>query len=133
MQKRTLGASGLEVSALGFGCMNLNWAYGPATDRTQAITLIRAAYERGVTFFDTAEAYGPRLNESVVGGALSPVRDNVVIATKFGFDITPDGEFRGYNSRPEQIREVVRSITTPTRDRSYRSVVSTSCRSGRAD
>jgi aryl-alcohol dehydrogenase-like predicted oxidoreductase len=107
MQNRTLGTSGLQVSALGLGCMNLNWAYGPATEHTRAIALIRAAYERGVTFFDTAEAYGPRLNEAVVGDALAPFRDHVVIATKFGFDITPEGEFRGYNSRPDHIREVV--------------------------
>jgi aryl-alcohol dehydrogenase-like predicted oxidoreductase len=107
MQKRTLGNSGLDVSALGLGCMNLNWAYGPATDKPEAIRLIRAAYERGVTFFDTAEAYGPRRNEQVVGEALAPVRDQVVIATKFGFDITPDGEFRGVNSRPEHVKEVV--------------------------
>jgi aryl-alcohol dehydrogenase-like predicted oxidoreductase len=78
MRKRTLGRSGLEVSALGLGCMNLNWAYGPATDRQSAVRLIRAAYERGVTFFDTAEAYGPRLNEIVVGEALAPVRDQVL-------------------------------------------------------
>jgi aryl-alcohol dehydrogenase-like predicted oxidoreductase len=107
MQTRKLGTHGPEVSALGLGCMNLNWAYGPATDRAEAIALIRAAHERGVTFFDTAEAYGPRLNETVVGEALASVRDAVVIATKFGFDITPEGEFRGYNSRPEHIREVV--------------------------
>jgi aryl-alcohol dehydrogenase-like predicted oxidoreductase len=106
MQKRKLGNSGLEVTALGLGCMNLNWAYGPATEKPAAIALIRAAYDRGVTFFDTAEAYGPRLNEIVVGEALAPFRDQVVIATKFGFDITEAGEFRGYNSRPEHIRRV---------------------------
>jgi len=106
MQTRTLGQN-LEVTALGFGCMNLNWAYGPATDKQEAIALIRTAHERGVTFFDTAEAYGPRLNEYVVGEAIAPVRDEVVIATKFGFDITPDGEFRGFNSRPEHIKQVV--------------------------
>ena len=98
MQTRNLG--NLEVSALGLGCMNLNWAYGPPTDKQEAITLIRSAYERGVTFFDTAEAYGPRLNEEVVGEALKPFRDQVVIATKFGFDIGPDGEFRGLNTSP---------------------------------
>src|SRR5688572_24460438 len=87
--------------------MNLNWAYGPATAKGEAIALIRAAYDRGVTFFDTAEAYGPRLNEQVVGEAVAPFRDAVVIATKFGFDITPDGEFRGLNSRPDHIREVI--------------------------
>jgi aryl-alcohol dehydrogenase-like predicted oxidoreductase len=107
MQKRTLGKSGLAVTALGLGCMNLNWAYGPATPKADAIRLIRAAYERGVTFFDTAEAYGPRLNEIVVGEALGSVRDEVVLATKFGFDITEGGEFRGFNSRPEHIQRVV--------------------------
>jgi aryl-alcohol dehydrogenase-like predicted oxidoreductase len=107
VQKRKLGRNGPEVTALGLGCMNLNWAYGPATDRAEAIALIRAAHERGVTFFDTAEAYGPRLNESVVGEALASVRDEVIIATKFGFAITPEGEFRGYDSRPEHVREVV--------------------------
>lgn len=106
MQMRELGRSGLTVSALGLGCMNLNWAYGPATDKGEAVKLIRAAHDRGVTFFDTAEAYGPRLNEIVVGEALGSVRDQVVIATKFGFDITPDGEFRGLNSRPEHIKQV---------------------------
>jgi pyridoxine 4-dehydrogenase len=104
MQKRTLGNSGLEVSALGLGCMGLSYGYGPATDRTQAVSLIRAAFERGVTFFDTAEAYGPFINEEVVGEALEPLRDQVVIATKFGFR---DGNVgAGLDSRPERIREV---------------------------
>ena len=85
MQKRTLGKSGLEVSALGLGCMGLSFGYGPATEKEQAIELIRTAYESGVTFFDTAEAYGPYLNEELVGEALAPFRDKVVIATKFGF------------------------------------------------
>ncbi len=85
MQKRTLGKSNLEVSALGLGCMGLSYGYGPATDKEEAIKLIRAAFERGVTFFDTAEAYGPFTNEEVVGEAVSPFRDHVVIATKFGF------------------------------------------------
>ena len=104
MQKRTLGSGGLEVSALGLGCMGLSFGYGPATDRGEAIALIRAAYERGVTFFDTAEAYGPGVNEEVVGEALAPFRDQVVIATKFGF---VDGVVaRGLDSRPENIRKV---------------------------
>jgi aryl-alcohol dehydrogenase-like predicted oxidoreductase len=104
MQKRKLGRTGLEVSALGLGCMGLSFAYGPATDRQEAIKLIRAAHERGVTFFDTAEAYGPGVNEEVVGEALAPVRDAVVIATKFGFkDGIPN---HGLDSRPERIREV---------------------------
>jgi aryl-alcohol dehydrogenase-like predicted oxidoreductase len=104
MQKRELGRSGLEVSALGFGCMGLSFGYGPATDKQQAITLIRAAVERGVTFFDTAEAYGPFVNEEVVGEALEPFRKDVVIATKFGFK---EGVSRnGLDSRPERIRQV---------------------------
>ena len=104
MQKRLLGESGLEVSALGFGCMGLSYGYGPATDRKDAIALIRAAYERGVTFFDTAEAYGPGINEEVVGEALEPLRDQVVIATKFGF--VNGVPAQGLDSRPERIRQV---------------------------
>lgn len=107
MEKRTLGRSGLEVSALGLGCMGFDFAYGPATDRQQAVALIRAAVERGVTLFDTAEIYGPFSNEELVGEALAPVRDRVVIATKFGFDIDPaTGKQRGVDSRPAHIREV---------------------------
>jgi aryl-alcohol dehydrogenase-like predicted oxidoreductase len=107
VEHRTLGNSGLEVSAIGFGCMGLNFGYGPATDKGEAIALIRAAHERGVTFFDTAEVYGPYTNEEVVGEALAPVRERVVIATKFGWDIDPEkGPLRGLNSRPEQIRRV---------------------------
>jgi aryl-alcohol dehydrogenase-like predicted oxidoreductase len=86
MKTRELGRSGLTVSALGLGCMGLSYGYGPATDRSDAIALIRAAHDRGVTFFDTAEAYGPFVNEEVVGEALQPIRDRVVIATKFGFE-----------------------------------------------
>ena len=104
MKKRKLGKSSLEVSAIGFGCMGLSFGYGPATERQHAITLIRTAFDRGVTFFDTAEAYGPFLNEEVVGEAVEPFRKNVMIATKFGFQ---DGEPRkGLDSRPERIREV---------------------------
>jgi aryl-alcohol dehydrogenase-like predicted oxidoreductase len=108
MQKRTLGKSNLEVSALGLGCMGMSSAYGPAADKREMITLIRAAFARGITFFDTAEAYGPFLNEELVGEALAPVRKDVVIATKFGFDIDLDtGERRsGLNSRPEHITAV---------------------------
>src|SRR5690554_1873207 len=103
MKKRKLGNSGLEVSALGFGCMGLNFGYGPATDKQQAVKLIRAAYEQGITFFDTAEAYGAE-NEELVGEALAPFRKDVVIATKFGFE---DGNSnKGQDSRPERIREV---------------------------
>lgn len=104
MQKRVLGQSGLEVSALGLGCMGLSFGYGPATDRTEAVSLLRAAHDRGVTFFDTAEAYGPGDNEEVVGEALAPVRDQVVIATKFGFENGRPSD--GLNSRPERIRQV---------------------------
>ena len=107
MKKRTLGNSGVEVSALGFGCMGLNFSYGHALANDESIALIREAVDRGVTFFDTAEVYGPYTNEEIVGEALRPVRDRVVIATKFGFDIDPDtGKMRGMNSRPEQIRKV---------------------------
>jgi aryl-alcohol dehydrogenase-like predicted oxidoreductase len=107
MRKRTLGKSGLEVSALGFGCMGLSYGYGPAIERQQAIDVMRRAFERGVTFFDTAEAYGPFTNEGLVGEALAPHREGAVIATKFGFDIAPDGQRRGrLNSRPEHIKQV---------------------------
>jgi len=105
MQKRELGKSGLEVSAIGFGCMGLNFSYGHALSNDESITLIRQAVERGETFFDTAEVYGPYTNEEIVGAALKPVRDQVVIATKFGFNIV-DGKMAGMNSRPEQIRAV---------------------------
>lgn len=104
MQKRRLGKSNLEVSALGLGCMGLSYGYGPATDRQEAIRLIRAAFERGVTFFDTAEAYGPFLNEEVVGEALEPIREQVVIGTKFGFRNGNSSE--PSDSRPERIRQV---------------------------
>ncbi len=105
MQQRQLGKNGLTVSALGFGCMGLSHGYGPATDKQQAIALIRAAVDKGVTFFDTAEIYGPYLNEDVVGEALAPVRDQVVIATKFGFDCEQPGQV--LNSRPEHIHAAV--------------------------
>ncbi|MDM0014516.1 aldo/keto reductase [Variovorax sp. J22P168] len=104
MKTRQLGNSGLEVSALGLGCMGLSYGYGPATDTADAVKLIRAAVERGITFFDTAEAYGPFVNEGVVGEALEPIRDQVVIATKFGFR---EGDTaKGLDSRPERIRQV---------------------------
>ena len=105
MQKRRLGTSGLEVSALGFGCMGISFGYGPAADLTQGIDIIRAAVDGGVTFFDTAEAYGPFANEELVGQALGPVRDQVVIATKFGFKFET-GKQAGLDSRPSHIREV---------------------------
>lgn len=104
MKTRILGNSGLEVSAIGLGCMGLSYGYGPATETREAVALIRAAFERGVTFFDTAEAYGPFVNEEVLGEALAPFRDRVVIATKFGF---PGGDVqKGLDSRPENIRAV---------------------------
>jgi aryl-alcohol dehydrogenase-like predicted oxidoreductase len=107
MQKRKLGNSGLEVSSIGLGCMGLSFGYGPAVDTQQGISLIRSAVERGVTLFDTAEVYGPFTNEALVGEALAPFRKDVVIATKFGFDIDPStGQQRGLNSRPEHIKEV---------------------------
>ncbi len=106
MIKRKLGKSGLEVSAIGLGCMGMNWAYGPAADKNEMIKLIHAAVERGVTFFDTAEYYGPFTNEELLGEALAPYRDRVVIATKFGFDIK-DGRDVGLNSHPEHIKQVV--------------------------
>jgi aryl-alcohol dehydrogenase-like predicted oxidoreductase len=105
MQKRVLGKSRLEVSAIGFGCMGLNFSYGHGLSKEESITLIRQAVERGETFFDTAEVYGPYTNEEIVGEALRPVRNRVVIATKFGFNIV-DGKMAGMNSRPEQIRRV---------------------------
>jgi aryl-alcohol dehydrogenase-like predicted oxidoreductase len=106
MQKRRLGKSNLEVSALGLGCMGLSYGYGPATEQQEAIALIRAAFERGVTFFDTAEAYGPYKNEELLGEALAPFRDQVVIATKFGFEFDVNGGQSGMNSKPEHIRDV---------------------------
>jgi len=110
MQKRHLGNSGLAVSALGLGCMGMSVNYGPPENRQEMIALLRSAVDRGVTFFDTAEAYGPFINEELVGEGLAPVRDQVVIATKFGFDIDPQtGERRGLNSRPEHIKQAAES------------------------
>ena len=106
MQKRTLGESQLEVSAVGLGCMGMSFSYGPPHDKQEMIALIRAAVGRGVTFFDTAQVYGPFTNEELVGEALEPVRDQVVIATKFGFDLE-DGQNRGLDSRPETIKRTV--------------------------
>jgi len=114
MQKRTLGRNGLDVSAIGYGCMGLEAVYGPATDRQEAVRIIRAAVDRGVTHFDTAEVYGPFTNEMVVGDALAPVRDQVSIATKFGWDIDERTATRrgGLNSRPDHIRHVVDAMLT---------------------
>jgi len=105
MQARTLGSSNLVVSAMGYGCMGLESVYGPGAGRQEGIAIIRAAVERGVTLFDTAEAYGPFKNEQLVGEALAPVRDRVIMATKFGFGINPDGTRYGLDSRPEHIRQ----------------------------
>ena len=108
MQKRTLGKD-LEVSAIGLGCMSMTSAYGPAADKTEMIQLMRTAHDQGITFFDTAEAYGPFTNEELVGEALEPIRNQVVIATKFGFDIDPETGKRGpgTNSRPEHVKAAV--------------------------
>src|SRR5436309_10364886 len=106
MKKRELGKSGLEVSAIGLGCMGMSSGYGPPKDKEEMISLLRAAVERGVTFFDTAEIYGPFTNEELVGEALAPMRRLVVIATKFGFKIGPKGEQMGVDSRPERIKQV---------------------------
>jgi aryl-alcohol dehydrogenase-like predicted oxidoreductase len=109
MQKRKLGKSNLEVSALGLGCMGMSFGYGPAGDKGEMISLLRTAVERGITFFDTAEVYGPFLNEELVGEALAPFRGQVVIATKFGFNLNPDGSpgWQGLNSQPEHIQQAV--------------------------
>ena len=100
MQKRQLGKSGLEVSALGLGCMGMSFSYGPPKDKQEMTALLRAAVDRGITFFDTAEVYGPFLNEELVGEALAPFRERVVIATKFGFDLSPDSDPRGMKRLP---------------------------------
>lgn len=110
MKTRTLGTSGLQVSAIGYGCMGLTGVYDAGADRREAIAVLHAAVERGVTMFDTAEAYGPFTNEAVVGEALAPFRERVVMATKFGFGINPDGTRYGVDSRPEHIRQVVESM-----------------------
>src|SRR6202044_1850977 len=107
MQTRKLGTGGLEVSALGFGCMGMSFGYGPPKDKKEMTALLHTAVDRGVTFFDTAEVYGPLINEELVGEALAPFRDRVVIATKFGFKIGADGKQGGVDSRPEQIRAAV--------------------------
>src|SRR3954454_8750029 len=107
MQKRNLGKSGLEVSAIGLGCMGMSFGYGPTGDKQEMISVIRVAVERGITFFDTAEVYGPFTNEELVGEALAPFRGHVVVATKFGFNLDPNtGKQAGLDSRPEHIKEV---------------------------
>src|SRR5438445_6549613 len=108
MQKRTLGKGNLEVSAIGLGCMGMSWSYGPAKDKQEMISLLRAAVDRGVTFFDTAEVYGPFTNEELVGEALEPFRNQAVIATKFGWEanLNDGGKWTALNSRPEHIKQV---------------------------
>src|ERR1700728_1627151 len=109
MQKRKLGKSNLEVSALGLGCMGMSFSYGPPKDKREMTSLLRTAVERGVTFFDTAEVYGPLLNEELVGEALAPFRKQVLIATKFGWEANPEdgGKWSALNSRPEHIKQVI--------------------------
>jgi aryl-alcohol dehydrogenase-like predicted oxidoreductase len=123
MNKRMLGTSGLEVSALGLGCMGMSFGYGPAADKNEMIALIRSAVDRGVMLFDTAQVYGPFTNEELVGEALAPVRDRVVIATKFGFEFDADGKTAGLNSRPAHIRKTtedsLRRLRTGTIDLLY--------------
>jgi aryl-alcohol dehydrogenase-like predicted oxidoreductase len=123
MQKRKLGNSNLEVSTLGLGCMGMSFGYGPAKDKQEMISLIRTAVERGITLFDTAEVYGPFTNEELVGEALAPFRDQVVIATKFGFKLDTDGKTIGVDSRPEHIKEVaeasLKRLQTETIDLFY--------------
>ena len=123
MEKRKLGNSGLEVSALGLGCMGMSFAFPPFPDRRDMIGLLRSAVERGETFFDTAEAYGPYSNEELVGEALEPFRDRVVIATKFGFVFDADGRQTGVNSRPEHVKAVAEASLRRlriTRSRAFR-------------
>src|ERR1700688_271077 len=115
MKKRKLGKSNLEISAIGLGCMGLSFGLGPAIDKKDGISLIRTAVERGVTFFDTAEVYGPFTNEKLVGEALAPVRAQVVIATKFGFQFDETGKQAGLNSRPEHIKQVAEASLTRLR------------------
>src|SRR4051812_16794080 len=110
MQTRELGRSGLKVSALGYGCMGLSGSYNAPLPKSEGIAMIRAAFERGVTFFDTAEAYGPFANEALLGEAVKPFRDEIVIATKFGFGINPDGSRYGLDSRPDHIKQVVEAM-----------------------
>src|SRR5437660_2481362 len=123
MQKCKLGNGNLEVSALGLGCMGLSYGYGPAADKQEAISLIRSAVDRGITFFDTAEAYGPFTNEELLGEALAPFRTQVVIATKFGFKFEGNGGQSGTDSRPEHIKEVaeasLKRLKTDTMDLFY--------------
>ena len=132
MQKRKLGKSNLEVSAIGLGCMGMSFGYGPAGDKQEMISLIRSAVEQGVTFFDTAEVYGPFTNEELVGEALAPFREQVVIATKFGFDFD-GGKQGGLNSRPAHIKAGRRGLAQAAQDRPHRSALPASGGPERAD
>src|SRR5260370_38826725 len=140
MQKRKLGNSNLEVSTLGLGCMGMSYGYGPAADKQEMISLIRTAVERGITFFDTAEVYGPFTNEELVGEALAPFRSQVVIATKFGFSLGPNGDQLGVDSRPQHVKEFaeasLKRLKTDTIDLFYQlrvdPTVPFACRSGAA-
>ena len=132
MQKRKLGKSNLEVSALGLGCMGLSHGYGTAVDKQVGIALIRSAVELGITFFDTAEVYGPFTNEELVGEALAPLRARVVIATKFGWAIDSNRTRLGLNSRPEHIKQVAEASLKRLKTRHDRLVLSASCRPERA-
>ena len=126
MQKRKLGKSNLEVSALGLGCMGMSFSYGPPKDKKEMTDLLHAAVDRGITFFDTAEVYGPFTNEELVGEALAPFRGKVVIATKFGFDLSGNDnrpERPGVNSRPEHIKQAVEGVAQAPEDRCHRPVV----------
>ena len=126
MQKRKLGKSNLEVSAIGLGCMGMSFGYGPAKDKQEMISLIRAAVERGVTFFDTAEVYGPFTNEELVGEALAPFREQVVIATKFGFKLDPNDGQAGRAGQPAGAHQAGRrGLAQATQGRCHRSVLST--------
>ena len=127
MRQRQLGKSGLQVSALGLGCMGLSHGYGPAVEKSEGIALIRAAVDQGVTFFDTAEVYGAYTNEELVGEALAPLRDKVVIATKFGFNITSEGKMKGLQARAHQ--GGYRSVSKAPENRCDRSFLSASRRS----
>jgi|SRR6266511_1259729 len=135
MQKRKLGNSNLEVSALGLGCMGMSFGYGPAGDKQEMISLIRSAVERGVTFFDTAEVYGPFTNEELVGESLSPCRDQVVIATKFGFKPSPTdpSKWTELDSRPEHIKQVaeasLKRLKVETIDLFINTALTPTCRS----
>jgi aryl-alcohol dehydrogenase-like predicted oxidoreductase len=134
MQKRKLGTGGLEVSELGFGCMGMSFGYGPPKDTKEMTSVLHAAVERGVTFFDTAEVYGPLLNEELVGEALAPFRGRVVIATKFGWEANPEdgGKWNALNSRPRAHQAGRGGLAEAAQDRYHRSLLSASCRSQRS-